>query len=115
MNIGQRIKQRRKELGLSADKLAEMLGKNRATVYRYENGEIENLPLDILKPIADALSTTPQHLMGWENVQKNNDAIADIVVRLRTDSDYLEVCSLLKGADTEQLVSIKQMLSVFIK
>ena len=67
MNIGHRIKERRKELKISADELASKLGKDRSTIYRYEKGDIENLPLDILEPIANALLTTPQFLMGWEN------------------------------------------------
>ena len=67
MNIGKRIKQRRKELGMSADKLGEILGKDRSTIFRYEKGDIENLPLDILQPIAKALNTTPTYLMGWED------------------------------------------------
>lgn len=75
MNIGQRIKERRKELGISADDLAGRLGKDRSTIYRYEKGDIENLPLDILEPIATALSTTPQYLMGWDNSQNNDAAI----------------------------------------
>ena len=66
MNIGQRIKQRRVELGLSVDDIAEKIGKNRATVYRYESSEIEDLPTSILEPLAKALSTTPAYLMGWE-------------------------------------------------
>lgn len=67
MSIGKRIKQRRKELGISADKLGEILGKDRSTIFRYEKGDIENLPLDILQPIATALGTTPQYLMGWND------------------------------------------------
>lgn len=65
MNVGKRIKDRRLELNMSVDEVAAILGKNRATVYRYENGEIENLPITILEPIAEALETTPQYLMGW--------------------------------------------------
>jgi transcriptional regulator with XRE-family HTH domain len=72
MNIGTRIKYRRKELRMSADKLAEILGKDRSTIYRYEKGDIENLPLDILEPIAQALGTTPAYLMGWEDDKKAN-------------------------------------------
>ena len=72
MNIGTRIKYRRKELRMSADKLAEILGKDRSTIYRYEKGDIENLPLDILEPIAQALGTTPAYLMGWEEDKKEN-------------------------------------------
>lgn len=115
MSIGQRMKERRKELKMSADELAKRLGKDRSTIYRYEKGDIENLPLDILEPIAKALETTPQYLMGWEKVQKNNDAITDIVVRLRTDSEFLSVVESLNGLDAEQLRSVKQMLSAFLK
>jgi len=75
MTIGQRIKSRRKELNLSVDELAKRLGKARATVYRYENGDIENLPLDILKPIADALEVEPAYLMGWKPDKKEKPAI----------------------------------------
>ena len=116
MNIGLRIKERRKELKMSADDLAKRLGKDRSTIYRYEKGDIENLPLDILEPIAQALETTPQYLMGWEKIQKNNDIMADIVIRMRTDSNFLSVVEKLNTiTDTEQLQSVERMLSAFLK
>ncbi|WP_312281035.1 helix-turn-helix domain-containing protein [Oscillibacter sp.] len=65
MTTGDRIKQRRKELGLSVSELARALGKNRATIYRYESNDIENLPVNVLEPLARALDTTPAKLMGW--------------------------------------------------
>lgn len=65
MQVHERIKQRRNELKMSVDELANRINKNRATIYRYEKGDIENLPLDILEPLANALDTTPQYLMGW--------------------------------------------------
>lgn len=67
MSIGKNIKLRREQLGISVDELAEKIGKNRATIYRYENGDIEKLPTDALIPLAKALGTTPAHLMGWED------------------------------------------------
>lgn len=69
MNIGDRIKQRRIELGIDAEELAEKIGKSRATIYRYENGDIENMPTTVLEPIAKALNITPAYLMGW--IQEN--------------------------------------------
>lgn len=66
MSIGDRIKRRRQEIGLTVDQVAEKIGKNRATVYRYESSEIEKFPIDILSPLAEALRTTPAYLMGWE-------------------------------------------------
>lgn len=66
MTTGERIKARRKEIGISADTLADMIGVSRSTVFRYENGFIEKLPLNNLVPIARALSTTVGYLMGWD-------------------------------------------------
>ena len=65
MTIGERISKRRQELGLTVDEVAEQLNKSRATVYRYENGEIEKLPTTVLEPLAKLLRTTPAYLMGW--------------------------------------------------
>lgn len=67
MNVGHRMKQRRKELRLSADDVAEKIGVNRSTVFRYEKGDIEKLPLEILEPLSEILRTTPQQLMGWDD------------------------------------------------
>ena len=40
--------------------------KNRTTIYRYENNDIENLPITILEPLAKILKTTPIELLGWD-------------------------------------------------
>ncbi len=63
--IGGRIRKKRIELGLSVDELSVKLGKNRATVYRYESDEIANFPISVMYPLAKALQTTPAYLMGW--------------------------------------------------
>ena len=44
MTTGERMKFRRKELGLSADEVAAALNVSRATIFRYEKGDIEKLP-----------------------------------------------------------------------
>ena len=66
MTTGERMKQRRKEIGFSAEKVAERLGVSPATIYRYEKGDIEKVPADSLAEIAKILQTTPAYLMGWE-------------------------------------------------
>ena len=67
MTVGDRIKHLRKEKGISVEKLAELIGKDRATVYRYESQDIEKMPTSVLEPLAKALGTTPSYLMGWES------------------------------------------------
>lgn len=66
MNTGEAIRNRRKEVGISADALAAALGVARSTIFRYENGEIEKLPAQLIEPMASALNTTPAKLFGWE-------------------------------------------------
>ncbi len=65
MNIGQRIKARREELGISAEDLGQKIGKAKTTIYRYELGLIEKMPTSVLEAIAAALQTSPAYLMGW--------------------------------------------------
>ena len=105
MTIAERIKNRRKELGLSVEEVAERLGKNRATVYRYESNEIEKLPTTILEPLAMVLRTTPGYLMGWteqKNAPENGkDLRSEIIAKINMLSDsqvdrllgYLEALS----------------------
>lgn len=45
MSIGTRIKNRRKDLKMSADELAKRLGGDWFTVYRYEKCDTENMHL----------------------------------------------------------------------
>ena len=67
MTIGERIKKLREEKNITVDKLAELIGKNRATIYRYESSEIEKLPTSVLEPLCKALGTTPAYIMGWDD------------------------------------------------
>ena len=78
MTVGSRIREFRKRLGLSVDDVAEKLGKNRATIYRYESDDIENLPAPILEPLAKVLQTTPAELMGWQEEKRNASASGDL-------------------------------------
>ncbi len=71
MTIGERIKQKRKELGLSQEEVADSLGyKSRTSVFKVEQG-ITDLPLSKVKEFAKVLKTTPSYLMGWEDDDGN--------------------------------------------
>ncbi len=65
MTTGERMKARRKELGIPVQVIADALGVSVATVYRYEKGEIEKLPSSVLPTLAAVLHTTREYLMGW--------------------------------------------------
>lgn len=66
MTIGERIRKRREELGMSQDELAHKLGyKSRSSVNKIELG-LQNLTQTKIKAIADELMTTPLYIMGWD-------------------------------------------------
>lgn len=82
MTTGERIRTRRKQLGMSVDDLAAKLGKNRATIYRYESDTIE-MPASLLKPLADALDTIPDELMDWgellDSTAEHQDKMCEVL------------------------------------
>lgn len=64
MTIGQRIKQRREQLGLTQDELAHKVGyASRSSINKIELSR--DLPLRKVSKMASALDTSPSYLMGW--------------------------------------------------
>ena len=69
---GKRIKERRKEMKISAAMLAERIGLSKATIHRYENGDIKNIKMPVLEAMADVLSVNPLWLIGKSSVKDGN-------------------------------------------
>lgn len=77
MTTGERMKSRRKQLGFSAEYVADKLGCSPSTIYRYENGDIEKMPLDVLAPLASILLVSPEYLLNGSGIEKTADPKAD--------------------------------------
>lgn len=68
MAIGERIRQRREELGLSQSELARIVGyKSRSSINKLEKDDKNGVSREQLYKIAQALKVTPSYLMGWED------------------------------------------------
>jgi transcriptional regulator with XRE-family HTH domain len=65
MDIGDKIKSRRNELGFTLKEVADKLGVRDATVQRYESGNIKNLKQETISKLAEILNVKPEWLMGW--------------------------------------------------
>ena len=78
MNIGKIIKERREEIGMSQEELAIKLGyKSRSSINKIER-DGRGLPQGKIKAIADALNTTPSHIMGWDIESEEGKTIFEI-------------------------------------
>ena len=72
MEIGNRIKSRREELGMSQEELAKKVGyKSRSSVNKIET-DGRGLPQNKIVLFAKALQTTPAYLMGWIDIAEEN-------------------------------------------
>ena len=65
--IVKRIRDRRIELGLSYQDVADATGLSKSTIQRYETGSIRKVPINQIEDLARALHTTPSYLMGWDD------------------------------------------------
>ena len=50
-----------------------------------------------------------------KEMQKKADTITDVVLRMKTDSDFLSLVETLNSLDEEKIRGVQQMLSAFFK
>ena len=115
MEVGERIKLRREALKMTQDELAKKVGyTSRSSVAKVEanaNGMVQSK----LILFANALQTTPAYLLGWDDTdtQKKNDILSDIILRLRSDENFMEVVKDLYDSTDEKINVIKSLLITF--
>ena len=88
LELYKRIRLKREELNLSQDELARKLGyKSRSSINKIEKGE-NDIPQSKIVAFAEALKTTPEYLMGWENSMpiSNTSSVPNLVEIIRNDS-----------------------------
>ena len=106
--VADRIKECREELGMSADDLAKIIGKDRATIYRYEKDEIGNFPINVIQAMSVALSVNPAYLMGWSD-DKNPPESKEPVTQL--DDEHAGLIERYDALDQKR----KDQLMAFLK
>lgn len=92
----------------------------KSAVSQYMSGKSQNMDSERLYLICKYLNVSEPWMMGYEvpmerNTEKKNNAIADIVVRLRTDVEFFSLVESLSELDAEKVNAIKQMVSTFLK
>lgn len=112
MNVGEKIKLRRKELKISADDLANAVGVSRSTIFRYEKGDIEKVGPEVLKKIADKLRISPAELMGWSDE-------TSVGPKIYTDSDLRKMAESAKTFDgkplnEEDIEAIQNIIEIYL-
>ncbi len=89
LELGEKIRERRRELRLSQDQLADRMGTDRNTVYRHEHGLCEMSACTLFQ-YAEALETTPGALSPArfrpEDGNAPDTSVASLLGRLSGES-----------------------------
>ena len=112
MNVGAKIRDARIAKGLTQEQLGDLIGVQKSAVAKYENGRVVNIKRSTLKKISSVLEIKPSELFFEDD---KTDVAVDIVVRLGKDKEFCELVKMLNTLDSEQLSSVKAMLSAFLK
>lgn len=102
MTIGERIKYFREVSGMTQQELADRIGVKFPAISKYENGTVDNLPLERVELIAKALGVTPGQITGWEEYIPEERA------------KVKQVTNIIKDLPDEQLDKIIKMIQLMI-
>lgn len=112
--IGERIKTRREELGMTQDELAKKLGyKSRSTVNKIEMG-INDINQSKIVAFAKALNTTTAYLMGWGDFTEDEQKAAEIAAEVTLSKELQEIIAAyrkLSDADKKTVYNLIQSLA----
>ena len=111
MTIGEKIRQRRTELGWSMRELSSRMGyANQSTVARVESGKID-LPQSKVAKFAEVLGVTVAHLMGWdEEIEKRPVEMAERHFEIIMDEDINEIFDDFQRLDAAQKRIVKNLI-----
>ena len=117
--ISDKIKEIREKNKLNKREIAKKLCVPYTTYNNYETGTREP-GSNFLINFSRVFGVTVDYLVGASEYplrgiegQKKNDTISDIILRLRTDNNFLEVVQGLYESTDEQISAIKSLLVTF--
>lgn len=92
----------------------------KSAISQYLSGKSQNMDTERFYSICKYLNVSEPWMLGYDvpmdrNRTEKNNAIADIVARMRMDEDFLSLVVSLSKMDAEKIAVFKQLLSTFLK
>ena len=110
MELSERVKNRREQLGLSQEDLAARMGySSRSSINKIENGR--PCSQKIIARLAEALNVSVPYLMGWEEeIEKNPVELAERHIEILMDEDLNEMFEDFKKLDSAKRKIVKDLV-----
>lgn len=115
----ERLEEAMRETGKKQADLVRETGLNKSVISRCVSGKTEPGNQTVML-LAQSLNVSEMWLWGYDvpkaraSWQKKNDAMIDVVARMRKDPEFFEVVSMLAELPAEQYASIKQLISALV-
>lgn len=116
--IAQRLREALTKAGMKQADLVRETGLDRGSISSYLSGKYEPKQKAIYK-IAQALDISEAWLLGYDVPmertadQKKNDQLAQLVVKMRADSDFYNTVLALSKLNEKQYQGVQQLIAAF--
>lgn len=97
MTVGERIKQLRKEKGLTQEELGILLGVKKAAVQKYESGRVQNLKQETVKRLCEIFNREPSYFILTDR---------ELEVNLREEVVFIERIERRYGKEVVSIIEI---------
>lgn len=92
----------------------------KSAISQYLSGKSQKMTSSRLYSICSYLNVSEPWMLGFDvpmerNIEKKADTIADVVLRMKTDFEFLSLVETLNNLDAEKISSVRQMLTAFLK
>ena len=117
MTTGELIRKFRNELGITQEELGEILGVQKSTVQKYENGSVVNYKLDVLRRLCAFFEVPPwvfiypEHAQEDFMMQDNALAILRSLYREGAERNYFINITNLNSAGRSRLYDLAEDLA----
>lgn len=111
--FARRLKETRKERGISAKELAEALGLNKATIHHYEKADFKSIKSPVLREIADYLRVNPDYLIGATDNKHTIKEAEDLLSNI-TDGEKM-LLELFRKVPEESQRMVLDMIRIALK
>lgn len=98
--------------GISYGTLSEITGIPKSALQRYATGETAKIPMPRISAIANALGTTAEHLLGWDQAQKNQEVAAEAADLSEVKANFIES---VKEITDEQVMLLQAVVDQFLR
>ena len=103
--LNDRIRIRRKELGMTLLQLADAIGAKEATVQRWESGNTRTVKYETVEKLSKVLHCSPAYLMGWDD--KENPGTDD-------DAGLHELIDIVRALSPENRAKLVELARLYL-